>query len=286
MSFVLRQINLTFSQNGEIKASFEGLKCIAIINNPGGNNAFAQLQLRVYGMTLNQMNELSAGGASNIKFQKIDITILAGDIGGTIGQIFFGGLLSSYIDFSSAPDVAFVCSARAGIFQQASPSASNSWEGSQNAEDLIKSLAEIIKFGFSNNGAHAIVQNQYAYGSIFDQITRIANAASIPFSIENNTVSIWQNGSTKNNSIIYLDKESGLVGYPSYYQTGFIVKSIYNPNISNGCTISLSSIIPKANGKFPIMATTHELSTMTPDGPWFTTAKLAPVGTFDVPKNS
>ena len=286
MSFVLRQINLTFSKNGEIKASFEGLKCTAIINNPGGNNAFAQLQLRVYGMTLDQMNQLSGGGASNIRFEKIDITVLAGDVGGTIGQIFFGGLFSSYIDFSSVPDVAFVCSARAGIFQQASPSASNSWKGSQNAEDLIQSLVESIGMGFKNNGAHAIVQNQYVYGSVFDQIQRICNAASIPFSVENNTVSIWQNGSTKNNSIIYLRPDNGLVGYPAYYQTGFIVKSIYNPNISNGCTVSLTSSIPKANGSFPVMGTTHELSTLTPDGPWFTTAKLAPIGTFDVPKNS
>lgn len=286
MSFVYRQIDLQFSKNGEVLLSLKGLKCTAIINNPGGNNAFAQLQLRVYGMTLDQMNKFSAGGASNVKFEKIDITVLAGDVGSTIGQIFFGGIFSSYIDFSTVPDVAFVCSARAGIFEQASPSAANSWKGSQNAEDLIESLASSIGFTFKNNGAHAIVQNQYVYGSVFDQITRICNAASIPFSIEDNTVFIWQNGSTKNNTIVYLRPDNGLVGYPSYYQTGFIVKSLYNPNISNGCMIDLTSIIPKANGKFPVMGTTHELSTLTVDGSWFTTAKLAPVGTFDVPKNS
>ena len=90
MSFVYRQIDLQFSKNGEVLLSLKGLKCTAIINNPGGNNAFAQLQLRVYGMTLDQMNKFSAGGASNVKFEKIDITVLAGDVGSTIGQIFFG----------------------------------------------------------------------------------------------------------------------------------------------------------------------------------------------------
>ena len=285
MSFVLRQINLEFSKNGEVLLPLEGLKCTALISNPGGSNAFATLQLRVYSMTLDQMNQFSSGGANLIINENIDITILAGDVGGTIGQIFFGGIFSSYIDFSAVPEVAFVCSAQSGIFQKASPSAANSWKGSQNVEDIVKSLAESIGMGFSNNGAHAIVQNQYAYGSVFDQVKRVCGAASIPFSIEDNTISIWANDGTKNKTVVSLSKEMGLVGYPSYYQSGLIVKSIYNPDISIGCTIDLTSIIPKANGKFPILGSTHELSTLTPDGPWFTTAQLAPTGTFNVPKN-
>lgn len=285
MSFVFRQIDLQFSKNGNVILSLQGLKCTAIISNPGGNNAFATLQLRVYGMTLNEMNYFSSGGANLIINENFDITLLAGDVGGTIGQIFFGGIFSSYIDFSSVPDVAFVCSAQSGIFNKASPSAANSWVGSQNVEDLVKSLAESIGMGFSNNGAHAIVQNQYAYGSVFDQIKRLCSAASIPFSVEDNTVSIWANDGTKNDKKILLNKETGLVGYPSYYQSGLIVKSIFDPDISIGCTIELQSLIPKANGKFPILATTHELSTLTPDGPWFTTAQLAPTGTFNVPNN-
>ena len=136
MSFVLRQINLQFSKNGEVLLPLEGLKCTALISNPGGANAFATLQLRVYGMKLNEMNQFSSGGANLIINENIDITVLAGDVGGTIGQIFFGGIFSSYIDFSAVPDVAFVCSAQSGIFQKASPSAANSWKGSQNVEDI------------------------------------------------------------------------------------------------------------------------------------------------------
>ena len=282
MSLRIRTISFAFSKNGEIKASFEGLKCVAIINNPGGNNAFAQLQLRVYGLSLAHMNQFSAGGASSIRFENIDITVLAGDVNGQIGQVFTGGLFSSYIDFSSAPDVAFVCAARAGLFQQAAPSASNSWKGSQNAESLVEALAKSIGFGFENNGAHAVIQNQYAYGSVFNQIQTICNAANLPFSIENNTVSIWSNGGTKNKNVVYLRPDNGLVGYPAYYQTGFIVKSIYNPLISLGTTVNLTSVINQANGPFPVLGSTHELSTLTPDGPWFTTAKLAPIGTYSV----
>ena len=46
--------------------------------------------------------------------------------------------------------------------------------------------------------------------------------------------------------------------------------------ISIGRQITISSIIPKANGTFAIQYVTHELSTFIPDGPWFTTARLSP----------
>jgi len=52
-----------------------------------------------------------------------------------------------------------------------------------------------------------------------------------------------------------------------------------------GRTINLTSIIPKANGKWVIFESTHELSTLTPDGPWFTTVKLGYPGTNNVSPN-
>jgi len=61
------------------------------------------------------------------------------------------------------------------------------------------------------------------------------------------------------------------------------VKSEFKPTVTNGRMINLTSGIPKANGLFPIIQSTHEISTLTPDGPWFTISKLAP-GPY-VPRN-
>lgn len=286
MTFATRQINLQFSQAGKTLVILEGLRCTAMVLNPGGNNAFAQLQLRVYGMTLAQMNQFSSTGAVLVANEKFQITVLAGNEGSTIGQIFSGGIVASYIDFSAQPEVAFVVTAQSGYFEKASPAAANSWSGTQNAEDLIEALAKSINYGFSKSPtAHAIVQNQYAYGSVIDQMKRIASAACLPLSIENNTAYLWENGGTKNNVVVNLSAETGLVGYPSYYEAGFIVRSEYNPDITLGVTINLTSVIPKANGKFAIYESLHELSTLTPDGAWFTTAKLSTVGIPNVPKN-
>lgn len=277
MTFAVRQIDLQFtSANGEAVV-LKGLRCSATVTNPGGNSAFGQLQLRVYGMTLNQMNQYSSTGSNMVAVQDQSITVSAGNEGGILTQVFSGTLISSFIDLSGVPDVGFVCAAVAGYYNKAAPSAPNSYQGAQNAEDIIASLAQSIGYAFENpNKAHAVVQNQYLSGSIVDQMQQVAKAASIPLAIENKTVTIWPNDGTRDSVEIDLNSKTGLVGYPSYWEAGFTVVSEFNPVISIGRTINLTSELPKANGKFPVQFVTHQLSTLTPDGPWFTISKLSP----------
>ena len=276
MSFAQRQIDVAFS-SGSGTVNLQGLRCAAVIMNPGGFVAYGQLQLRIYGMSLDQMNAYSSTGVNMVAAQDIAITVSAGDVGGILYQVFQGTLIRSFIDFSGAPNVAFVCSAIAGYFQKATPAAPNSYPGTHNAEDIIAGLAASISFTFQNpNGAHAVLRDQYVAGSVIDQIQTVAQAAAIPVSIENNTVTIWPNTGVRDSVVIPVGPQTGMVGYPTYWEAGFIVKTEFNPQIMNGRTLELTSSIPKANGSWPTQNVTHELSTLTPDGPWFTTARLSP----------
>ena len=230
-------------------------------------------------MTLQEMNEYSSTGANLVAVQDQSVTVVAGNENTTLSQVFSGTLISSYIDFSSVPDVCFVCSAVAGYYPKAATTAPNNYAGTANAEDIIKSLATKIGYTFTNNKnnpAHCVVQNQYLYGSIIDQMQQVARAATFPLVIENKTVSIWPNNGTRDDVVINVSASNGLIGYPSYWEAGFIVKTEFNPTTSIGRTINLTSELLKANGKFPIQNATHELSTLTPDGPWFTISKLSP----------
>jgi hypothetical protein len=278
MTFAQRQINLQFSDsNGTV--DLDGLRCEAIIMSAGGYTAAAQLQLRVFGMTLDQMNEYSSDGANMVAVQNIGITVSAGNVGGAMQQVFAGTLIRSFPDFSGAPDVSFNCAAIAGFFYKAAPAAPNSYQGAMNAEDIIEQLATSIGFTFLNpNSAHAVLQNQYLSGSVIDQIQTVARAASFACSVEHNSIIIWPNDGTRDDVEIDVGPNSNppMVGYPAYWEQGFIVKSEFNPNIANGRTINVTSSIPRANGSWPIHTVTHELSSATPDGPWFTTTKLCP----------
>jgi len=281
MTFAKKQLTIIFSIDGK-ELYLEGLRCHALIRNAGGANAFSNAEIVINGMTLDQMNKYSSTGATTaqgaLALNKITVTILAGDQNEVIGQVFSGQVLKSYIDFSSVPEVAFVCSAQSGLWEKANPAKANSWKGTQDVEVLIESLVKQMgsPWTFKNNGAHAVVQNQYVYGSIINQIQKLAKYSSIPLSIDGNVISIWPNDGTRDNMVIDVSSETGLIGYPSFNEIGFSIKTEYNPNMINGRIVNLKTVIPKANGKAPIQSSAHELSTLTPDGPWFTNVILSP----------
>ena len=288
MTFALRQISVQFSTADGAVTNLEGLRASIVTKNAGGEYPVAQLQMRIYGMTLDQMNQFSSNGANFVADQNLGVTVLAGDQGSVLGQLFAGGIFSSYIDFGSIPDVAFVVAARAGMYQQANTVAPNSWQGTQNAEDLISSLTATLgsEWRFENpQNAHAIIQNQYVYGSALNQIQKIIRVSNFASRIENNTITIYPNDGAIDDVVIDVSPDNGLVGYPTYYESGFIIRTEYNPDMLIGRTVNLTSQIPKANGTWQIFDSTHELSTLTPDGPWFTTVKLGAPGTNNVSKN-
>lgn len=279
MTFAVRQIDLAFSTPDQQVLKLPNIKCVATITNPGGYSAFGQLQLKVFGMTLEQMNQYSSTGANLVAVQNQSVIVYAGNQGASMNQVFSGTLISSFIDTSHQPEIAFVCAAVAGYYAKGTPVAPNSYPGSQNAEDIIAALVKQLgsPWSFSNpKGAHAVLQNQYVTGSVIDQICAIARNASLPIKIENNTITIWPNTGVVDDVVIDIGPNSGMVGYPSYWEAGFVVKSEFNAAVTNGRMVNLTSGIPKANGKFPIIQSTHEIATLTPDGPWFTTSKLAP----------
>lgn len=280
MTFAVRQINLQFSTNNGQTLSLEGLRCSAVITNPGGYSAFGQLQLKVYGMTLDQMNTFSSIGSNQVAVQDNSVIVSAGDEGSPLTQVFSGTIISSFIDLSSMPEISFNCAAIAGYIGKATPSASKHYDGANNAETIIESLTNQFgsqwKFVNYQNKAHAVLVDQYVYGSIIDQIQMIARNAAFPLVIENNTVTIWANDGIRDDVVIELSPQTGLVGYPSYWEAGFTIKSEFKPTIINGRAIQLTSSLPKANGLFPVQNCTHEISTLTPDGPWFTISQLSP----------
>jgi hypothetical protein len=291
MSFAKRQITLQFSGADIGTINLEGLRCQAIINNPGGTNAFGNLQLKVWGMTLEQMNEYSKAGSNLVAGVNYFVTVMAGNEGSPLTQVFSGHIVNSYIDFSNIPEVSFVCVASSGYLEKITSAPPNSYQGAQNAEDIIGALTTQLgsNWSFKNNNAHAIITNQYLSGSLIDQIKTVAKAAAFPFKIENNTVYIWSNDGNVDNVIVDVSPQNGLVGYPVYWAQGFYIKTEFNQLISNGRKINLTSSIPKANGLWDAHVITHEISTLIPDGPWFSNARLNQhsnsQGSYYVPAN-
>lgn len=280
MSFVNRQIDVIFYDNtkGQNESlTLKGHRVECTITNQVGSYSAAQMNMRIFGMSLTAMNQYSSTGSALVLQEGVafGVTVNAGDVGGAINQVFTGDIFSAYIDFSSVPEVSFVINAIVGVTAKINAVAAKSWKGKFNVATAIESIAKEMGFAFLNNdNLQLTLTDQAVGGSAIDQILTLAGNAGIPVTFENNTVAIWANESSRDDTIINVSAKLGLVGYPSYWDAGITIKTIFNPNIFGGRKINLESEIPKANGIFKALSATHELSTLLANGAWFTTVQL------------
>jgi len=278
MTFAERELRFTFSGAKSGSFSAEGLRAaVGVQAFPGrlGNQA----QVKVWGMSLAQMNAYSSPLSAAVAAENFRLTIDAGDMGGGLSQLIDGLILRSFIDLSGAPDSSFNVT-MIDTFVQAAPIAAQSQPGPQNAENLIASLCAAAGFGFNNNGAHAVLRNQSTYGSAIDQIEKVAQAAQFHWYFDGTTVWIWPPGGTRDATVIEVgpNTDPAMVGYPQFWEAGITVTSLYNPSIQLGRQMRVTSNLPNAQGLWDIIQVQHDLATMLDGGPWFTTAILSAPG--------
>lgn len=283
MSFTKRAINLQFIINNgslegatPLKLDLTGHRCECLVTNPGASSMVEYAQLRVFGMKLEDMNRFSTNGLNSLIVRNDQVTISAGDVDGKISQIFQGTIFSAYIDFSTAPEASFNISATSGLFPQATPIPAFSQPNEIDVATVMETLATQGGYGFSDpNHVNVKLSNQYLSGTILEQIKSLAYNAGIACSIHNNIVSIWENGQTINNETLQISAETGMIGYPAFNQNGIQLKTLFNPDITNGQKVHVTSILPKANGDWYSFAASHELSTLSANGAWFSTLNLS-----------
>jgi hypothetical protein len=274
--FVKRQIEVVFidqKSNKDNTVTLEGHRCDCVVSNAGMMNG-SMLELRIFGMSLASMSKYSSTGTminTGNANREIGVVVLAGDEGKVLGQIFTGDVISAYMDFASVPDVSFVISATEGFNTQLLIAPPQSFKGSSDVGEMLKAIATNAGFKFLNYGVSKTLTDHYSSGSAIDQINAICKAAKIPKKIEDGVFSIWNNDSgIDQGAITAINAESGLVGYPSFDKAGLIIKTLFNPNITQGAKIKLTSVIPPANGTFDIYGVSHHLSTVSVSGSWFT----------------
>lgn len=277
MAFLERQLRFTFSGEKTGTISVAGLRAVASVQAFQGRLGVAA-QVRIWGLSGAQMNAYSSRLAAGVGLNEFDLVIEAGDIDGEMSKVIDGAIWRSFIDLQESPESAFDVTVAGTVYTASKPMAPQSQPGPQNAEDLIASICAAAGLTLHNKGAHAVLRNRSTYGSAIDQIERIARAAKFDLYIEGADVWIWPFGKGRDSIVIEVGPNSDMVGYPAWWEAGIIVRSLFNQQIQIGRQMQVSSGIPKANGLWQIVQVQHELATMLREGPWFTTAVLAPVG--------
>jgi hypothetical protein len=277
MTFARKEIEVTislgtgqFGETGANTVTLSGLRVKADIQQFGGN-AMPQVQLRIFGLPMQMINQLTTIGPinSSIMYQN-SVLIAAGDEGSALTTIYSGTIWQAWGDFNQMPDASLNIVALGGLAASLKPVGASSYPSSADVGTIMQSLATTAGFGFVNSDVSVQLSNPYFPGTALAQIRACARAANINFAIDNGTLHIWPKGNARNGTTPLISPATGLVGYPAFSSNGLMLTTIFNPDVVIGGMIQVQSSLTPACGQWIATQISHSLESETPDGQWFT----------------
>lgn len=285
MAFAQRIIKLQFQLGagdfggGNDTVDIEGLRCSASIVREGVG--FARADLQVWGMPLSTMNKLTVLQKTLYEQQKLNrVIISAGDEDSGVSTCFAGVVREAWADGRQQPDVMFHVSADSALYDTLKPVPPVSFKGTVDVAVVLAGIASQMGYGFENSGVTGQINNPYWPGTPKAQIAAVCEAVNCQSHLDdaNKVLAVWPNGKARDGAEILLSKDSGMVGYPAFTQSGIKATSLYNPSFEFGRKVRVESDFKPANGSWVINALAHRLESLVPGGMWFSDIECSTLG--------
>lgn len=303
-SFVKRKIDVVFNivqggfdggDNEQITLTGHRVSCQIL---SAGMETGVMCAIRIEGMQLSQMNQLSVVQAGVVAQSQNTVTVMAGSEGRALSTVFSGGIIEGFVDYSGAPNVAFEVKALSTAIPDTTPVTATSFDSGASVATIMAAIADKIGLKFQNHGVDAVLSGAvYYWGSASAQMRSCASASGIYYIISMNILHIWPKAFVVDaDGAIDVSPDNGLIGWPSYSQGGVGLQCLFNPSIAFRSTIKLQSkyspaawvndsgqlksladgsIYPPSNGLWIVQRMQHDLQTEEPGGPWTTTIEAA-----------
>ena len=277
-SFTLKTIRVTvvlgegsFGGRGNGKV-IEGLATEVSVTKPGPPEK-NKASVKVTGLSLKDMEQMTTLAFRALPKQKNHVTIQAGTQGqSALSTVFWGEIISAWADFNQAPDVLFNIEAQTGSYPAIMATPQETVNGTVPAADLIEKYAKLAGYTFKNEGVSASVKNAVFNGDPIAKMRNICNQVGCELLIDDGEVVILPSGGTRTGNAVFLSKDSGMLGYPTFSNEGIDVKCLYNPELKIGGVIKVESITPRASGLWKVTKLEHSLSAYKPGGGSWTSA--------------
>ncbi len=272
MSFIERIIDVAITERSTGKSwtiCGHRVQCaISVLGGPSADTA----HVRIFGLPLDLMNELTAIGPANpTAMEQNTMEISAGNSGETIPTVFKGSIYQAWADFSTAPDVSFTLYGTPSGFASLQPVPPTSFRGTVSTASVMASMASLAGLSFVNHGVSGTLLNPYFPGTALHQIRRCAIQAHVAFSIAMDTLTIWPVGAVRPGDVPVLSPNAGLVGYPTFRMHALEVRSVFLPAMQLQQQFEVrDSIVAPANGLWSAFGIIHNLESQVPGGEWFT----------------
>jgi hypothetical protein len=272
-----------FAVSGTNTLKLSGLRASALVTKAGGVSQ-GGLQLRLWGMTLSNMNELTTLGMTITVDRLVlnnQVILEAGDDDAGMSVVHHGTVYNAWTDFTGMPEVAFHVTSNAGLYEAARAVPPTGYAGMVDVSTVLAGIASLAGWGFQNNGVDVKIENTYHPGTAWDQMQQIVEHANINALRDDGappTLIIWPKGGTRFGEVPLVSPDTGMIGYPAYTANGIIVTTRYNPAIGYGQRVKVQSDLPQACGIWVVMTLTHTLDAETPNGTWQTRFEAVPLG--------
>lgn len=290
-TFTEKQLRFTFTlatnakfQGDNNTLQIMGLRASADITFPGPPS-FPTANVRIYGMKPSDMQALTGLTFQVLTYQRNTILIEANSGSGWT-TVFAGQLVTSVPDFSAPPDVALQITAQTLGFDLLNPATPTSFAVAASFDQVLKTIVLKMSQDFDNVGVTGSFSGPvYFSGTPADQLRTAAQKAGVVFYTDKpGVVEIGLPGAPRNVPKWVLTPDSGLVGYPTLDSVNLIgVVAIFNPSLRFGAPLQIKdSKQLGANGEWVIYDLTHNLSSLMPDGPWFSKMTAQPPSGFGI----
>jgi len=238
------------------------------------------LNMRIHGMTPDQMNQISALNQAAETIKRNTVTVQAGDDGDILATVFQGQILVGQQNLNSMPDTSMLIAGAAGHIASVQTLAPISYPSGASAAIIMANLAQQAGMQFENSGVQVQLPKSYFIGSPREQMKACAEAGQFNWMIDDGgnaqgagqTLAIWPKNGTRTGQIPLISPETGMIGYPDYSTSlnGLTISTLFNPNIRVGGLVQIKSGLQVANGTFRTFDISHTLESETPGGRWMT----------------
>lgn len=253
-----------FSAGGTTK-TIEGLACDVSVQKPGlpEKNSAA---VKIWGLKYEDMAQLTMLAFKPLESQHNLISIKAGEKGGSLALVFQGEITSAFADFNAAPDVCMQFEADSGGYPQQIASPVATVKGEAKADQLFSQFAKDAGYAYKNEGVTSSVLNAWFPGSPIDKMQKLARDVGCELIIDDGAVVVLPARQARSGNAVLLNKQSGMIGYPTFNQDGISCKCVFNPNLAYGGLVKVESIVPRASGVWRITKLTHHITAYIPGG--------------------
>lgn len=286
-----RLLSQAFGPNGEDTITLSGLRVRADITQAGFPTA-ESATVRIEGMTPDIMNRLSMAAPDPSRQSASELILTIADEGGSAGStpsgaaagtgtlVFQGGVTLAYVDYTTAPNIAFVAQAFSTVLPNAMTASPTGYRGAVSAGQVLATIASKAGLSLFDGGATTILHDPYFHGSPGQQLSQCLETVPLRAGLGRGQLSIWPVQGGGQSLPLSVSSGTGLIGYPAWSAGGLALRMLFNPQVNFNSLIALHSRYQPAGwgqqsgpvpcGLWVATQVRHTLQTEMPNGAWFT----------------